>query len=136
MNKNTVIGEGMILIMERSNLTISKENNNNNIKGTQKTKRIIYYILGTLEVLFAFRLSFKILGANPESIFVAILYSITDLFLAPFAGIFRTAVTKGIETQSVLEPALVIAMVVYVLLAWGITKLIYIINNRKDNKTL
>ena len=127
----------MILIMERSNVTITKENNNDsNIKVTHKTKRIIYYILGTLEVLFAFRLCFKILGANPESTFVAIIYSITNLFLAPFAGIFRTSVTKGIETQSVLEPALVIAMVVYVLLAWGITKLIDIINNRKDNKTL
>jgi hypothetical protein len=96
-----------------------------------KTKRVIYYILGTLEVLFALRLMFKILGANTASPFISIMYSITNLFLTPFKGIFRTAVTQGIEMESVLEPALIIAMIVYALLAWGIVKLIDIINNRK-----
>ncbi len=101
-----------------------------------KTKRIIYYILGSLEVLFAFRLVFKVLGARSESIFVSIIYSVTNLFLAPFNGIFRTAVTKGIEAESVLEPALIIAMFAYAVLAWGIDKLYDIISNRKDSETL
>jgi len=30
-------------------------------------ERIVYYILGALEVLLAFRLVFKLLGANPGS---------------------------------------------------------------------
>ena len=105
-------------------------------KGNIKARRIIYYILGALQVLFAFRLVFKVLGANPESTFVAIIYSVTNLFMAPFAGIFRTAVTKGIETQSVLEPSLIIAMIVYAILAWSITKLIDIINNRKTQESV
>lgn len=104
--------------------------------GKLKTRRIIYYILGTLEVLFAFRLVFKVLGANPGSPFVSIIYSVTSLFLAPFAGIFRMAVSDGIETQSVLEPALIIAMIAYASLAWGITKFIDIINNRKEPESL
>ncbi|MDA8229358.1 MAG: YggT family protein [Desulfitobacterium hafniense] len=99
------------------------------------TRKIIYYILGFLEVLFVFRLIFKILGANPQSTFVAMIYSITKLFIAPFIGIFRMAVSKGIETQSVLEPTLIIAMIVYALLAWGIVKLINISSNQKDSGT-
>lgn len=114
--------------MEKNNLVIKEERN-------LKTRRIIYYILGALEVFFAFRLVFKILGANPESTFVNIIYSVTNLFLAPFAGIFRMAVSKGIETESVLEPALIIAMIVYALLAWSISKFIDIINNRKNSES-
>jgi len=110
------------------------ENNNlnNENQGNLKFSKIIYYILGVLEVLFAFRLVFKILGANPESTFVSIIYSVTSLFLAPFVGIFRQAVTQGIETESVLEPPLIIAMLVYAALAWGIVKLVEILSKRKD----
>lgn len=101
-----------------------------------KVRRVVYYILGALEVLFAFRLIFKVLGANPGSPFVSIIYAITNVFLAPFNGIFRTAVTDGIETQSVLEPSLIIAMIVYAALAWGIVRLFDIIINRNESETL
>lgn len=114
--------------MEESN--IKKED-----QGNLQVRKIIYYILGFLEVLFAFRLVFKVLGANPQSTFVSIIYSVTNIFIAPFNGIFRKAVTEGIETQSVLEPTLIIAMLVYAALAWGIVKLIEIIRNRKDPET-
>ena len=92
--------------------------------------KVIYYILGVLEVLFAFRFVFKILGANTESTFVSFIYSTSDLLLAPFTGIFRMAVSEGIETKSFLEPTLIIGMVVYALLAWGIVKLISISSNK------
>lgn len=95
-------------------------------------KRIMFYMLGALEVLFALRLVFKILGANTGSVFISTIYSVTDIFLAPFKGIFRTAVTQGIETESVLEPELIIAMIVYALLIWGIDKFIDIMNSRKN----
>ena len=103
-------------------------------QGNFKARRVIYYILGVLEILFAFRIVFKILGANPGSPFVGIIYSITNVFLAPFTGIFRTAVTDGIETQSVLEPALIIAMLVYAALAWGISKLADILTSKKETE--
>ncbi|KGK87814.1 hypothetical protein DP73_13985 [Desulfosporosinus sp. HMP52] len=91
-----------------------------------KAKNIVYYILGVLEVLFAFRLVFKLLGANPKSPFVSFIYSVSQAFLVPFNGIFPSAVTKGIETQSILEPTTIIAMIVYAIIAWGIVKLIEI----------
>lgn len=116
--------------------TIIKEPRLNPPKNEPIVRRIIYYLLGILEVLFTFRLILKVLGANPDSTFVGIVYSITHLFLLPFIGIFRLAVTEGIETESVLEPALIIAMIVYAAIAWGLVKLIDIIKNRSASDTL
>lgn len=103
-------------------------------QGTLKAGKIVYYILGVLEVLFAFRLVFKLLGANPQSPFVSFIYSVSLAFLSPFTGIFRSAVTKGIETQSVLEPTTIIAMIVYAIIAWGIVKLIEISKPSQNNE--
>ena len=112
-------------------------NENTHLKTHQqnlKTKNIVYYILGVLEVLLAFRLVFKLLGANPQSPFVSFIYSVSQAFLSPFTGIFRSAVTKGIEAQSVLEPTTIIAMIVYAILAWGIVKLIEISRPQQTSK--
>jgi hypothetical protein len=97
-------------------------------------RKIVYYILGAFEALFAFRLIFKLLGANPESTFVSLIYNLSGNFLAPFSGIFRPAVTQGIETQSVLEPTTIIAMFVYALIAHGIVRLIEICTTSKDKR--
>lgn len=96
-------------------------------------RRVVYYILGILEVLFIFRLVFKLLGANPSSGFVSLIYSISQVFLAPFTAIFRTATTQGIETKAVLEPSTIIAMIVYGVLAWGIVKLLIIIRGHDED---
>ena len=104
-------------------------------QGNLKARKIVYYILGVLEVLFAFRLVFKLLGANPQSPFVSFIYTLSQAFLAPFSGIFRSAVTKGIETQSILEPTTIIAMIVYAVVAWGIVKLIEISKPSQKRET-
>lgn len=107
-----------------------KSSDNNNFK----LRKIVYYVLGILEAFFTFRLVFKILGANPESTFVSIIYAISGAFLAPFSGIFRTSVAKGIETKSILEPATIIAMIVYALIAYGVVKLIKIYETPRDKE--
>lgn len=89
-------------------------------------RKLVYYVLGVLETLLAFRLIFKFLGANPGSTFVSLIYNMSEVFLAPFKGIFRSAVSSGIETKSVLEPTTIIAMIVYALIAYGIVRLIEI----------
>ena len=99
-----------------------------------KLRKIVYYILGIFETLFAFRLIFKLLGANPGSTFVSLIYTVSGEFLAPFSGIFSAAVNKGIETESVLEPTTVIAMVVYAVIANGVIKLLEIYTTPKDKK--
>jgi hypothetical protein len=98
-------------------------------------KRIVNYLLGVLDLLLVFRLIFKLLGANPGSAFVSLLYNISGVFLAPFSGIFRAIViNKGIANESVLEPATIIAMIVYALIAYGVVRLIEIYETRKDKE--
>jgi len=92
-----------------------------------KLRKIVYFILGILEILFALRLVFKLLGASHSSAFVSLIYSLSGFFQTPFDYIFRTAIANGIETRSVLEPATIIAMIVYALIAYGIIKLIKIV---------
>ncbi|MGE5632082.1 MAG: hypothetical protein ACM3TR_13435 [Caulobacteraceae bacterium] len=89
-----------------------------------KTRHAIYYVLSVIEVLIAFRFIFKLLGANPHNGFVAFLYSIAGVFTAPFSGIFNSFVSSGLSAKSVFEPADIIGMAVYAVLAWGLVGLI------------
>ena len=84
----------------------------------------VWYILGFVEVLLAFRFVLKLLGANPNSGFVDFVYSITGILTLPFDKIFTVARPEtGDVVRSVFEPSIVVAAVVYALLAWGIVKL-------------
>jgi len=94
-------------------------------------RRVIYYVLGVIEVLLGARLLFRLLGANASGGFISFIYSLTKVLVAPFAFIFSAAVTDGLETKAVLEPGTIIAMVVYAIIAWGIVKLITIMRERK-----
>ena len=101
------------------------------VKNVQAVRigRVIYFIVGIIEVLLAFRFVFKLLGANPNSPFVAFIYGFSNIFYAPFAGIFSRATTRGAETTAIFEPSTLIAMFVYAVLGWGIIKLLIIVLN-------
>lgn len=99
-----------------------------------KSRYIIYYILGLLEVLLALRFLFMLLGANPRSGFSSFLYAVTGIFIAPFAGIFNPVSTTGLAAQSVFDPATIVAMLIYALAAWGVVKLLWV-KASKDGKT-
>lgn len=93
---------------------------------SQKTEYLVYYFFGALEALLAFRLIFKLAGASMASGFVKVIYGLTGIFILPFEGIFRRGTMPGVETTSVLEPATLVALVVYAIVAWGIVKLVRI----------
>lgn len=97
---------------------------------SQTAQYVVYFIFGAIETLLAFRLILKITGANPISGFVNFIYSLTQLLILPFVGIFRQATTTGIETTAILEPAVIVAVIVYAVIAWGIVQLIEIMSGR------
>lgn len=139
ITKNKVVEEKVIVAETINSNTEAnairnekKVENRAYLEKRSKVKKTIWYICGLLEVLFAFRLIFKVLGANPASGFVSIIYSVSGVFLAPFNGIFRSAVTEGIETKAVLEPMTIIAMIVYALIVYGIVRLIEIYDPQKN----
>jgi hypothetical protein len=98
----------------------------------ETTEYLIYFFFGFLEVLLAIRLILKLSGASMASGFVQFVYGITSIFILPFDGIFRRAVAPGVQASSVLEPSSLIAIAVYMLLAWGIVKLLRISSGEKQ----
>ena len=57
---------------------------------TFKVTQLIWLFLGILEALIALRIGLKLIGANPGSPIVAMIYGLTSLFLFPFEGMVAT----------------------------------------------
>ena len=96
---------------------------------TYSITRVIYWLLGVLEGLLAFRLVLKLLGANTSSSFFTFIYNVTRIFIAPFTGMFKP-VEAGFETSTL------VAMLVYALIGWGLAKLVAIITNSRSVNNL
>jgi len=99
---------------------------------SQTYEYLVYYLFGALDILLAFRIVLKLLGASTASYFVKFVYSLSRIFIMPFEGIFRKGFTEGLETTSVVEPATLIAIIVYAIIAVGIVKLIRISSGEKQ----
>lgn len=119
---------------------VTRNNANTNVSqsagieatSSQTLEYLVYFAFGVVEILLLFRLVFKFLGAGAQGVFVEIIYSITNLFVLPFEGIFRSKFNQGIETTSIFEPSVLVAIVVYAVLAWGIVKLIRISSGERQ----
>lgn len=85
-----------------------------------RSYQVVWYVLTFIEILLAFRATFKAIGANPFSGFVSLIYGITDPLIIPFAGILRTSASGS----SVIEWSTIVAAVVYLLIAWGLVSLL------------
>jgi len=88
-------------------------------KALFKTEQVVWFVVGIIEVLLAFRIGMKLFGANPTSPFVNLIYSISEPFAFLFSGIFRSTVTGS----SVLEWSSMIAMAVYAVVALGLIQM-------------
>jgi hypothetical protein len=83
----------------------------------------IWLIVGVIETLVAMRFVLRLLGANPQAGFSSFIYDVTGPLVAPFAGIFNTTVSG----RSVLEPASLVALIVYPLVAWLLARIVRIV---------
>jgi len=90
---------------------------------TFKITQLIWLFLGILEALIALRIVLKLIGANPESPIVALIYGLTFLFLFPFEGMVATPSTGRI----VLELSSLFAMLIYALIAWAVERTVWVI---------
>ncbi len=91
-----------------------------------KSKNAIYYVLGFIEVSLALRFIFMLLGANAGSGFTIFLYAISGILAAPFTNVFNPMTTTGLAARSVFDPATLVAMIIYALIAWGLVRLLWV----------
>lgn len=92
--------------------------------GKSVVTNVIWFIVGTIAVLLAFRFVLKLLGANPSSGFVDFVYGVTGVMTAPFDSIFGVTTTETDTIRSVFEPSILVAAAVYALIGWGLVKLL------------
>ena len=86
-------------------------------RGTQ----VVWYMLGLLEALLAFRFVLKLLAANPSAGFSSFIYNVSYPFAAPFLKVFNVTKVEG----GVFEWTTLLAMFVYWLIAWGIVRMFF-----------
>jgi len=121
--------------MLRKRRKMSNENRMSEIRTTQnepereqrivtfKVTQLIWLFLGMLEALIALRIGLKLIGANPNSPIVALIYGFTYLFLFPFEGMTATPSVGNM----VLELSSLFAMAIYALIAWAVERLVWLI---------
>jgi hypothetical protein len=85
-----------------------------------QAQRTVWTILTVLEVFLGLRFFLKWIAANPNSVFAAFLYRLTDLVLWPFAGLVGNA-TNG---DSILEVTTLLAMLIYAVLFWVVLRVL------------
>lgn len=99
-------------------------------KGNEKTadvtstaSNVVWFIAGVLLILLAFRFVLMLLAANQDNAFANFVYTLSYPFAAPFFGIFGYTIRYGV---SQFELSTLVAIAVYGLVAFGITRLITI----------
>ena len=85
--------------------------------------QVTWFVIALLVTLIALRFALKLLGASPQAEFVGFIYGVTAPLVAPFRGIFADSA----QGFFVFEPSSLVAMVIYLLIGWGIVALIKII---------
>jgi hypothetical protein len=89
----------------------------------RKVTRFIWWATGLLEGVLGLRLILRMMAANPGNPFASFIYALTDLFLWPFQTLTANPSSDG----NVLEITTVIAMMVYLVFAWVMVELLWLL---------
>jgi hypothetical protein len=83
----------------------------------------VWLIDGIVIALLVIRFTFKLLAASTQASFVTFIYNLTQVLVAPFHGIFNTEASG----RNVFEPESVVAIVIYLLIGWGLVTLVRVV---------
>jgi uncharacterized protein YggT (Ycf19 family) len=116
----TTTGGGAVPVAEDTTQYVSR------VSPGRRTVEVIYLVFGIVDALLLVRLLLKILGTNPDAPFSSFIYNLTDVLLGPFKGMLA-AVVSG---KTIFEPSVLIAILVYALIAWMLAKIVEIAYSR------
>lgn len=111
----------------RSGNTVHKNtriigDNRSSISGANLIEQIIWTIAAIITVLLALRFIFVLFGANPSNGFANFIYNTSHPLVSPFFSLFNYHVY--IKGTSRFEGYTLVAMVIYLLFAWLLTRLV------------
>lgn len=93
----------------------------------RKATRFVWWFTGVVEGLIGLRVVLRMMAANPGNPFANFVYAVTNVFLWPFQTLTNNPSSDGV----VLEVSSIIAMMVYLLLAWVFVELLWLILGRE-----
>lgn len=93
----------------------------------RKATNLIWWFTGIVEGLIGLRVVLRMMGANPNNSFANFIYTLSDVFVWPFQTLLNNPSSEGI----VLEISSLIAMIVYLLLAWVFVELLWLVLGRE-----
>lgn len=85
---------------------------------------IIWFVFGVIMILLGIRFVFALLGANPVNAVANFIYTTSHPFVAPFFGLFHYNVVQ--TGASRFEIYTLVAILIYGLIAWALTRLVTI----------
>ncbi|MGE3270547.1 MAG: YggT family protein [Chloroflexota bacterium] len=100
-------------------------------RASAKLVQGIWLLFGIVEGLLAIRFILKLLGANEAAGFANFIYSASGPFIAPFADLFANPGSGG----SVLELTTIVALVVYIMVAWLIAQVVWLLAGESRSAT-
>jgi uncharacterized protein YggT (Ycf19 family) len=92
--------------------------------------RAIWLVTAVIDVLIVIRFLLKALGASQASSFTTFIYGVTQPLVAPFQGIFPDS-AHGFY---VMEPADLVAIVIYALIGWALVTLVKIATSPRGTR--
>jgi YggT family protein len=90
-------------------------------------ENLIYFIFGAISLLIAMRVLLKAIGANPDNGFTRFIYNFSHLFVAPFLSMVDPI---ELSDTAVFEIASVLAIIIYLIVAWLLVRLMILLFNR------
>jgi hypothetical protein len=103
----------------------------NRRRSSYKLVQGIWLLFGIVEGILAIRFVLKLLGANEAAGFASFIYGASAPFVAPFSNLFANPGSAG----SVLELTTMVAIVVYMLVAWLVAKVIWLLAGESRSAT-
>ncbi len=97
--------------------------------------RLVWFVVGVLDVLLAIRFVLLLAGANAATGFANLVYGVTAPFVAPFLGLFGRHLTyPGAAQTGYVEFESLVAIVVWTLVAWIIVKVLQLMLGTNRNR--
>src|SRR4051812_16422799 len=100
-------------------------------RASYKLVQGIWLLFGIVEGVLAIRFVLRLLGANEAAGFARFIYSASGPFVAPFNNLFGNPGGGG----TVLELNTVVAILVYMLVAWLVVKVVWLLAGESRSAT-
>ena len=91
----------------------------------------VWYVVGLIDLVLLLRFVFKLFGAKAIG-FAYTIYQVSSPLTAPFRGIFPTPKSDG----STFDTAALVAIIVYILLAWVVARLLDLVARPVGSKKI